>query len=280
MNNLRILSTRRDILGCLLVITLSLLATQRCLAATVIYVGTNSVSATTNWSDTVNFTNSAGGGFLTPANNAANFNFDTAVATPGVVTVHADGGYGAPGVGSPQAWGMIFGQTNGYHTVLIDPGIQLQMIAANGTAGGGGLIVAPANRTSGGNTGGNTVATGTYTNYTTITGTGASFLVNGQVRVEAGSTAVNNHYSILDMSGLDTFIATNTSSGSSRFQVVNGSTRSQALVYLAKTNFINIYSDVTIGWMEASTAIRCPSACIWASPTPSPQARTIMATNW
>lgn len=232
-----------------LTLALALLVTPPAPAATVIYVGTNGVSPTTNWSATANFVNASGGTPLTPANNAANFNYDTAVATPGVVTVHADGGYGTPGSGSPQAWGIIFGQTNGYHTVLIDPGIQLEMIAASGTPGGGGLIVAPANRNSGGNTGGNIVGTGPYTNYTTITGSGASFLVNGQFRVEGGANAVNNHYTILDMSGLDTFTATSTTAASSRFQVVNGTQRSQALVYLAKTNLINIYSDVTIGWM-------------------------------
>lgn len=109
-------------------------------------------------------------------------------------------------------------------------------------------MVTPANTNSGGNTAGNVVATGAYTNHTTIWGTNASFLVNGQFRVEGQANAAENHYTILDMSGLDTFTATNTSSGSSRFQVVNGGQRSQALVYLAKTNFINIYSDVTVGY--------------------------------
>ena len=233
----------------ILAIALGLLAAHQSSASTVIYVGTNGVSATTNWSTTANFINASGGASLTPANNAANFNSDTAVSAPGLITVHADGGYGTPGSGTPQAWGMIFGQTNGHHTVFIDPGFQLQMIAANGTPGGGGFVVSPANRNSGGTGGIQTVGTGPYTNYTTLTGSGASFLVNGQVRVEGGANAVNNHYTILDMSGLDTFIQTNTSSGSSRFQVVNGTQRSQALVYLAKTNFINIYSDVTIGWL-------------------------------
>ncbi len=223
-------------------------------AATTVYVGTNGVSASTNWSATANFIDATSKNPETPNNNAANFNWNTAAAGPGIVTVNVDGGYGTPGTGLPQAWGMIFGQTNGYHTVLIQPGITLEMMAANGTVGGGGLMICPANTNSGGNTSGNTVATGTYTNYTTFTGSGGTLVVNGQLHLEAQSSTVNNHYVIMDMQGLGTYIHTNTSGGTpARFLLMNGGTRSQGIVYLAQTNIIAPRGDIQIGYLNTSS---------------------------
>ncbi|HVM49911.1 MAG TPA: autotransporter-associated beta strand repeat-containing protein, partial [Candidatus Acidoferrum sp.] len=226
---------------------LCLVTVERASAGNAYWVGTNGVSTDVNWSDANNFVNAFPTGTpYTPNNNAAVFNYNTAVQVPGVATVNVDGAY--PGQSTPQAWDMSFNQTNGYHTVQIQPGITLMIQAAAGTPGQG-FYVYPNGTTSAGTGGGSTVSTGPYTNHTVFAGAGGSLLLNGGFRVEASSTAVNNHYTILDMSGLDTFTATNTAGDAGRrFQVVNGGTRSQALVYLAKTNFINISSDVTIGW--------------------------------
>jgi autotransporter-associated beta strand protein len=236
------------------VLSAAMLMASAAHAATTLFVGTNGVSANSNWSTAANFIDASTKNPETPANNAADFNWFTAAAAPGIVTVNVDGGYGTPGSGVPQAWSMIFGQTNGYHTVFIQPGITLEMIAANGTIGGGGLMICPANTNSGGNTGGNVVGTGTYTNYTTFTGSGGTLLVNGQLRVEAQSSAVNNHYTIMDMSGLGTFVITNTSGGTpARFLLTGGTTRSQGIIYLAQTNIVTPRGDIQIGYLNTSS---------------------------
>ncbi|HZM06417.1 MAG TPA: autotransporter-associated beta strand repeat-containing protein, partial [Candidatus Saccharimonadales bacterium] len=230
-------------------------------AATVLFVGPNGGGGNDNWSTSANFLNVASPfAPTTPANNAANFNFLTQAAAPGVVTLNVDGGYGTPGSGAPQAWGMIFGETNGYQTVVIQPGLVFSMMAANATEGGGGLCVCPTGTNSGGGTGGNSPPI-TYTNYTTILGTNATFYVNGTLRVEAGeANGPANHYSILDLSHLDTFIQTNTTpTGTGDWYVAGGGTqRSQALMYLAKTNYITPNSAIQIGYLGGTYSNSLP----------------------
>lgn len=226
-----------------------LLAVNVARANPVIYVGTNGVSATTNWSDTANFILNSSKAPTTPANNATTFGFNTAAASPGKVTVHADGAYGTPGTGTPQTYCFLFEQTNAYHTVLIDPGIQLEMQASAGTPGTGLNVVPGAAYGGGGGALGNPIGI-PYTNHTVIEGGGALW-VNGPLVVEAQASANEPHYSILDMSGLNTFIMTNTegSGGSrSRFELGDGSARNQSLIYLATNNFINIDSDMLLGY--------------------------------
>lgn len=231
----------------LIVVALCFFAANCIWAMPIIYVGTNSVSATTNWSDTANFVESDGVTPHSPVNNATTFGDDTAVASPGGVTVHVDGGYGTPGTGTPSTWAFLFEQTNSHQTVLIDPGIQLQMIAGNGTPGNGFYVIPGGKRGGGGGTLGTPLGF-PYTNYTTVEGAG-SLLLNGHLQVEAQASTNLPHYSILDMSKLNTFIQTNTSGGSSRFELGDGTERSQSLIYLATNNFINIYSDMQIGYI-------------------------------
>ena len=227
------------------------------LAANVYFVGTNGVSATTNWSDTANWLQINTTTPMTPNNNEANFNYNTMASSPGLVTLNVDGAYGSPGSGLAQAWGMFFTQTNGYQTILIQPGITLALQAASGTPGGGNFVVAPAGTNNGGSSGGNTPGNITYTNYTTFTGAGGTFTVNCTVfRIEGASSATPpvNHYTILDMSGLGTLVMTNTAGAALNFDLINnGGTRSQGLVYLAKTNVLGLNGLFQVGNLGTSS---------------------------
>lgn len=242
-------------------VLLFLCGAQPARAATTIWVGVNGVSTTTNWSTAGNFVDATSHNPESPANNAANFNYNTAVSSPGHVTVNVDGVYagqsGTSGIysGNPQAWGIFFGQTNGYHTVMIQPGISLCLTAANSTPGGGNFVVAPQNTNTGGSSAGNTPGV-VYTNYTTFTGIGGTFIANcATVRVEAQSSVVGNHYSIFDMSGLGTFVYTNTSGAAQNLYVAgNGSTRSHALLYFAHTNVITLGTSFQIGNLSATSS--------------------------
>lgn len=246
----------------LLSVALSLWAVQRASAANAYWVGTNGVSATVNWSDAASFVNGfPTGAAATPYNNASVFNYNTAVQAPGVVTVNVDAPNPVNGGGgvepTTQTYDMSFNHTNGYHTVMIQPGVTLTIQAFNGTPGQG-LFVYPNTPTSAGTGGGQSVGSGPYTNYTVFTGAGGSLVVNGGLRVEAQATTAENHYTILDMSGLDNFSQISSTAASARFQMVNGGTRSQALMYLAKTNVINNSSDVTIGSLGNTSSNSLP----------------------
>lgn len=227
-------------------------------AVMVTWVGTNSLSATTNWSDENNWDEINTTFHISPENNAANFTFWTAAASPGLVTVNVDGGYDTPGSGLAQSYGAFFGQTNGYHTVFIQPGMTLALQAGALTPGVG-MLVGP--QPTNNNTIGAVYSPGiAYTNYTTIEGIGGTLFMNSAgLRVEGGCAVVTNHYSILDMSGLGTFIMTNNQQGSSvnifsnSFIVVDGAPNSQALVYLALTNVITLMDSFQIGYLGTSS---------------------------
>jgi beta-glucanase (GH16 family) len=224
----------------------------------VTWVGTNGFSATTNWSDVNNWDQINTTSHISPANNAANFTFQTAMPGPGLVTVNVDGAYGTPGTGPAQSYGAFFGQTNGYHTVFIQPGITWALQAQAGTPGLG-LCVSP--QPTNNNTIGAVYNPGiSYTNYTTIEGVGGTLLADSAgLRVEGGSTIGGNHYSILDMSGLGTFIMTNNQQGTSAninsnsFLLVDGAPNSQGLIYLALTNVITLLDNFQVGYVGYSS---------------------------
>jgi autotransporter-associated beta strand protein len=241
-------------------LAVSLLATCASHATPVYWRGTNGVSQTTNWSDTLNWSLQGAITTSTPANNAANFNGNTAMTASGLVTVNVDGAYGSPGSGLAQSYGAFFTTTNGDHTVFIQPGITWAIQATTGTQGIG-ISVGPQATNNNNINNANTVSTGaTYTNYTTITGAGGTLFANlgantGGVRVEAASTSVNNHYSILDMSGLGTYIMTNNGGLGNHcsFYVVNGGQNSQGLAYLALTNVITLNDAFQVGNLGSSS---------------------------
>ncbi len=251
-----LLLTRNRLLS--VAVAASLLALCSASAVQVTWVGTNGISATTNWSDTNNWDQINTTTHISPANNAANFTFQTAMPGAGRVTVNVDGAYGSPGSGLAQSYGAFFGQTNGYHTVFIQPGITWALQAAAATPGVG-LSVGP--QPTNNNTLANVYSPGIpYTNYTTIEGVGGTLFEDGVgLRVEGASTVADNHYSILDMSGLGTLILTNNMQGASQnissnsFLLVDGAANSQGLIYLALTNVITLINNFQVGYLGASS---------------------------
>jgi len=249
-------ATRKKLIPTALVV--SLLAVCSASGTMVSWVGTNGVSTTTNWSDVNNWDEYNTATHISPANNSANFTWMTAAAGPGLVTVNVDGGYGTPGIGPAQSYGAFFGQTNGYQTVFIQPGMTWALQAAAATPGVG-LSVGPQPTFNNGLT--NIYLPGvTYTNYTKIEGVGGTLFIDGVgLRVEGGSTVVDNHYSVLDMSGLGTFIMTNNMQGqsgnvaSNSFFLVDGAANSQGLIYLALTNVITLIDDFRVGNLGMSS---------------------------
>jgi hypothetical protein len=253
-----------SLLGSILA-TLCLLAARPASAVMVTWEGTNGVSANVYWSSAANWYQINTFTEISPVANAANFTWTTATNGPGITTVNVDGAYGSPGSGFAQSYGAFFGQTNGYHTVVINPGITWSIQASGSTTNNGtqgiGILVGP--QPTNNNTINTiyTVSTGaTWTNYTTITGSQSALYCDagantGGLRVEGASTTVNNHYSILDMSGLGYFLLTNITglSSSCGFYVVNGGQNSQALVYLALTNVITLNNNFMVGNLGSSS---------------------------
>src|SRR5271154_1979722 len=106
-------------------------------AVMVTWEGTNGVSATVNWSDVLNWYQINTTTQVSPVANAANFTWLTAVQSPGITTVNVDGAYNTPGTGFAQCYGAFFGQTNGYHTVVLQPGVIWSLQASGSTASNG-----------------------------------------------------------------------------------------------------------------------------------------------
>lgn len=128
-------------------LTANLFLTFSASAVMVTWEGTNGVSATVNWSDPKNWYQINTFTEISPVANAANFTWTTAVSSPGITTVNVDGAYNTPGTGFAQSYGGFFGQTNGYHTVVINPGV-IWSIQASGTTPvngtqGIGILVGP-----------------------------------------------------------------------------------------------------------------------------------------
>ena len=261
--SIRIFPTRCGRLSSLLAIVLSCLVARCARAGNAYWFGTNGVAITTNWSDTLNWSSSFPGyTAYSPVNNAANFTYANAANAPGLTTVYADGagsfGGAAPG---PNAWSMVFGQTNGYHTVVIADGVTLfQEDSGGGT--GNGLFVS--GQGAGNGSDGSTVNTARFpsgaTNYTTIKGLNGTLFIGNTIHIGEGSTGVGNYYAILDMSGLGTFVETNFTGNANRFLLCNaGPQRVQGACYLANTNIILLGNDLQIGW-ESSYSNSLPIA--------------------
>lgn len=241
----------------ILALLVCLFGAQSARGFAVVWLGTNGVSATTNWSDTNNWLQVNTQNRVTPANNAANFTGATATAGPGPITLVVDGAWGTPGSGLAQSLGAFFGQTNGYHTIYIPLG-KNWTLQASFVSPGVGMCVGPQPTN---NTTMSTVATPgvPYTNYTTFQGAGTLNMDGVGLRVEGASIVAGNHYTILDLSKLGTLIMNNNLAGSSSnttsnsFLLVNGAPNSQAVIYLALTNVITLIDDFRVGNLGGSS---------------------------
>jgi autotransporter-associated beta strand protein len=190
------------------VAVLTALFSTVCLAsAQTIWNGTNNVSANTNWSTAANWLPSAVPG----ATTSVRFIDNGAEVVAGTINNVLDA---TLTVGSLQ-----YGNTNGFHTTLIAPGVTLtnsgNLGAGTETDNGGVVLIGTA----------------------TITGAGGKLVMTNtasSIIVRQGANGVTGAGYTLDMSGLDTFFAT-----LSRIQVGDaGVNRATGILLLARTNQI------------------------------------------
>ncbi len=183
-------------------------------ANTAIWIGTNNVSATTNWSDPLNWSNIGAGG-TGPFQNDVRFNDATGVGD--ALTIN--------NVVNDNENPFSVGYTNitTFQNTLIAPGQTLRISTAGLAMGG-------------------TFTNGAGTSpVATISGPGGTLVVsNGNVSVFEAFPATTGA-ATLNMSNLDTFVGTNVgrlligfNNGSSSFARVSGT------LILAATNYINL----------------------------------------
>src|ERR1035437_4160699 len=210
----------------------SLWAIQPASAGTEQWKGVPGTSATTNWTDSANWTG------VTPPqtyNNQVQFKGIGAVGAPGVINNVLDD---TTGVATMGTWELDYICTNVNYTTLIAPGKTL--ITANGN---GKLYVGCDQLTAGGVS--NAVET------ITITGAGGTLSVGGNLRVGQGCATNNSLHNVtLDLSGLDNFIMTPNVTGTRLLVCGQSQNRAQGTVYLAKTNSILLGNDLEIGAMS------------------------------
>ena len=196
----------------LLVLSAILCAPRVTLADVELWIGNGGVTATTNWSDTANWSGTS----HNPNNNDVKFFNDGTVSAQGVVSSVVDK--------STNCYSMAFAYSNAlFHTVLIQPG---QALTIDGNTGGNSLIASSLEVNS------------TLTEYTTIIGTNAALRMSGGsvgtifVGQGGGGTTAK---ATVDMQGLDTFTANAT-----RMMLGVGNTRYCGVLYLARTNTITL----------------------------------------
>jgi autotransporter-associated beta strand protein len=195
-------------------------------AATVVWSGydaTNNVN--TNWSDSLNWSG------VTPAAANSVFFYDAG----GVVTVSNINNIVD---GNTTILTLQYGNTNSYHTTLINPGVTLTV--SNNAAG-------------------NLFTVGTLTDNgvsqivdATVTGSGGNLVVvstnvGSYMEIQQGASGGGSHTAVLDLSGLDNFnltagrlfVAANYASGGGASNYLAGT------LTLAKTNFIQLNGTTT-----------------------------------
>lgn len=196
----------------LLAFSAVLCAPRVTLADTELWVGNIGVTATTNWSDTANWSGTS----QNPSDNDVRF-FDNGTApTQGVVNNVVDT--------STNCYSLTYANTNlQFHTTLIQPG---QTLTIDGNSSGNSLVASSREVAS------------LLTEYTTITGPGGALKINGgsvgTIFVGQGGTGTAAK-ATLDLQGLDTFTANVT-----RLMLGVGNTRYSGVLYLARTNTITL----------------------------------------
>lgn len=187
-----------------------------------IWMGTNNLSASTNWSDSANWSLAAAPDF-----GDVRFFDEAAAVAADIINNVVDAAFASGG-----SFGTIsslqYGNTNGFHTTLIQPGATLTINGAvtvgTGTDNGNAQVV-----------------------NATITGPGAALVMNAStanLSVHQGSsTASGTQRATLNLSGLDTFTAS-----VNQLQVgVQGVTRPTGTLLLARTNFVAAAGGIVLG---------------------------------
>lgn len=214
--NLRLLSS------CLLMMVgAAVITLASAVRAQSLWNATNGVSANTNWSSAENWVPNT----VPTATSSVLFNDSGNVAGPGIIDNVVDA--------STTIQQLVFKQTNGFHNMLILPGITLTVTNS----------VATSNLLAGTET---TASPSTLIVTNTISGAGGSLVVsnpatNSVIAVRQISSTAGSHTEVLDMTGLDNFNAT---IGNVWVGVYPGTTttRPQGTLLLAKTNVITAFT--------------------------------------
>lgn len=192
-----------------------------------VWSATNGVSANTNWSSAENWLPNG----VPTTSSTALFNDSGNVAGPGIIDNVVDT--------STTIQQLVFRQTNGFHNMLILPGVTLTITNS----------VASSNVLAGTET---TASPSTLIVTNTISGAGGTLAVsdadtNSVIVVRQISSTSGSHTEVLDMSGLDNFDA---AVGRVWVGVYPGgtTTRPQGALVLAKTNAI---AALTVGTKAA-----------------------------
>jgi fibronectin-binding autotransporter adhesin len=181
-----------------------------------IWLGTNGVTASTNWSDANNWST------LTVPGSGDTVQFGEAgeLGTASNIDNVVDSGF-ATGGGTVAT--LQYVNTNGFHTTLIVPTVTLNagVVSVGTTSNSGGVTVNP-----------------------TIIGPGAALNVTGaSIGVSQGS----NGKSIFDLSALDTLTATVTTLGVGAINYPAADSSDVGTLILAKTNVLTINGSTTSG---------------------------------
>jgi fibronectin-binding autotransporter adhesin len=202
-----------------------LTGSQRAGAATIQWQGQPAVSM--NWSDAANWTSPSQTYYnqVQFTGTGTNANADLSINT--VLD-------SATAASQMPIWQLDFNNTGGNYVTLVNPGVTLLVGAGNGWM--------------------NVGASGTPADAVEIikfSGTGATLSLEGGLQVQQSAAAPGNHNVTLDLSELDNF-QRNGGSGS-RLLVAATGNRGHGTLYLAKTNYVNLHSDVTICWQGGTS---------------------------
>jgi fibronectin-binding autotransporter adhesin len=201
----------------LVVLSAVVFATRVALADNELWVGIPGTSATTNWSDPLNFSGTS----HNPNNNNVYFinNGPTIVGTVDSVVDT-----------STNCLTLNFTNAATTHTTLIQPG---QTLTIDGNSGiSAGTLAAL-----------NVIPLGQVTTTNTITGANGTLLITGAaaggVNVNSTNTSATGFAPVLDLSGLGTFIISNTAATASMW-IGSGAVRSDGILNLAMTNYLSL----------------------------------------
>ena len=210
----------------LLVLVAVVFATRLAVADNELWVGIPGTSATTNWSDTLNWS----GASAYPKNNHVLFGNNGPVLV-GTVNNVVDT--------STNCLSLNFTNISTTHTTLIQPGQTLTItgttILTNGisTAPTAALHMLPL---------GQAITTNT------ITGANGTLLITGPaaggVYVASTNASLAGIAPVLDLSGLGTFIVSNTAATAAMW-IGSGARNSDGVLFLAMTNFLSLPTNGT-----------------------------------
>ncbi|MEI6078079.1 MAG: autotransporter-associated beta strand repeat-containing protein [Verrucomicrobiota bacterium] len=180
-----------------------------------IWIGSPGVSTSTNWSDPANWSGTS----KTPNDNQVFFGNASTVAA-GVINSVVDA--------TTNCFSLNFTNTASYQNVLIQAG---QTLKIDGNNLGQALSVNPLGQAAATNT---------------ISGANGTLLISGAsaggVFVATTNSAASGIAPVLDLSGLGTFIVSNTA-GTAAMLVGNGANRSDGILFLAMTNYLKLATN-------------------------------------